>query len=1500
MSYRKRRSKKNRYHAVLDRPRRSYRRFKPMAMEWLEDRRMLAVEFLFNASAGTPLYVIEGFEEAGELWERFIDDDVTVVVDIASADLGGPLGTTSNNREDFSYTQVRNALLSDSTSVDDVVAGGYLPNGTELDVYINFTSDNPNGSGSATPYIDNDGGANNTTFSIPRANARALGLISATDSASDGSITFDTINFTFDFDRSDGITPGQIDFVFVAAHEIGHLLGFTSGVDVLDINDGQMGRPGPFDDDSFINISVLDLFRSSAESVTNGADLDFTADARTKNFSIDGGATTLGTFSTGRNNGDGEQASHWEDGLGLGIMDPTAGGGAYGVVTALDLIAFDVIGWNLALEDRFESNDTIGNASHLGSESEITLNDLMIGSGDVDYFEYTAHDTGKMIVTAQFKNDAGDIDLQIVDENNNVIASSTTTANNEIVVIPVVSQERYFIRVYGFPAFAVNDYSLEIENFAAPVPDSVVLDPTDDTGSSNSDNVTLDPLARIFVEADLADFASSGIDILDPTEVAGNESGAAVQVFVNGAAVGYATPVPGTGNSLFGYTFGAGELSTTFIPVDGGGGLNFIKAAVRIFDGQKDETGTADPATGRTNLSEPLLLVLDTTPPVATAPDMLASSDTGLSHEDNVTSINTPAFTGTAEPNAKVRIYAQNIDTGINDLVGQGVANYDGIWEITIEPLADGTYDMTVRIEDIAGNLSEPSESLRISIDADAPQRPTIDLIDADDTGLLDLDNVTIGDPTQGNGIADFRISAELGSTVVLKDGEVVIDTFIFDAAFDATDGVADHFGIRTIDFNANQTALNIPAEGPHPLSVEATDTTGNFTQSEQLLVTIDFTQPAIPVSPRMLTSSDSGLDKHDEVTNQQAPAFDGTGEANAEVRVYATDVTTGLAQLVGEGLVNSDESDSINNNGLGTWEITVEPLADGTYDITVEFEDLAGNVSAASDPLRIWIDTAVPNTPLLDLIEVSDTGRHDADNILFDNRPNVTVTANDTPDGGLNLFPNDISYRIYSRPDAGGDVLIVDSYLALLNNFTAVGFFQHELTQTLNDPNGVPFTDGVYNLKLEVEDRAGNVSPDFLLQITVDTTAPPVSFGLPGGQDGLNAASDSGVNTVPSTFADRITSDTTPALWGQAEADSVVRVYADVNGNGAVEDGDLLLGETVATPWDGNLAFTDGYWEITSVIDLNALPFPLDGLRQLLVSSEDVAGNVNRSNDSVGDANQQLNIFIDTQGPRVDSVTVTGTDYDLFDPKPSVNGPTPLVNSITIDLVDEPDRVVPGFSYSALVNGIATTYGNYTLYGDHIGLVIIESITATASPAANGVPATTSITLTFASPLPDDRYTLGISDHLVDPAGNRLDGESNADEPSDQPAFPSGDGVPGGSFLARFTVDTRPEIGTDVSQGIYIDINGNFVWDPASGLSDDATNADLAFTLPVAEPDGSIGLGGFNVHDLLFAGKFAPLGGLIVGDDAVFIIDVSGSTGSSFGGDPVGDLNGDGSPNTI
>jgi hypothetical protein len=115
-------------------------------------------------------------------------------------------------------------------------------------------------------------------------------------------------------------------------------------VDILDINSSNPF----FNDHQFIFISPLDLFRYSAASAALGV-IDWTADNRPKYFSIDGGATSIARFAEGVVWGDGRQASHWKDSMGIGIMDPTAAQGETLSISQNDLRALDVIGWDVVV-----------------------------------------------------------------------------------------------------------------------------------------------------------------------------------------------------------------------------------------------------------------------------------------------------------------------------------------------------------------------------------------------------------------------------------------------------------------------------------------------------------------------------------------------------------------------------------------------------------------------------------------------------------------------------------------------------------------------------------------------------------------------------------------------------------------------------------------------------------------------------------------------------------------------------------------------------------------------------------------------------------------------------------------------------------------------------------------------------------------------------------------------------------------------------------------------
>ncbi|MEL7496442.1 MAG: NF038122 family metalloprotease [Planctomycetota bacterium] len=301
-------------------------------------------QLTFNTSTSSNAEADTAFDAATNAWAIEFDDAMTVNIDISFSNLGGTsLANTASANQANTFTEFTNAINADVFSADDGTFAAGLPVGSSFSVYINRTTEAA-GADNEVPYVDADGGLNNTTVRLTTANAKSLGLRSANDSGLDGTIVFND-SFTWDFDRSDGIDPGAIDFVGVAMHEIGHVLGFESGVDVLDSNGDGLST-----DDEFDFVGSIDFLRFSNESEVAGADIDWTADDRPKYFSIDGGATPIGgggsQWATGFEFGDGDQASHWKDGAGLGLMSPITGSGALVNFTGNDLRAFDVIGYN--------------------------------------------------------------------------------------------------------------------------------------------------------------------------------------------------------------------------------------------------------------------------------------------------------------------------------------------------------------------------------------------------------------------------------------------------------------------------------------------------------------------------------------------------------------------------------------------------------------------------------------------------------------------------------------------------------------------------------------------------------------------------------------------------------------------------------------------------------------------------------------------------------------------------------------------------------------------------------------------------------------------------------------------------------------------------------------------------------------------------------------------------------------------------------------------------
>jgi hypothetical protein len=474
---------------------------------------------------------------------------------------------------------------------------------------------------------------------------------------------------------------------------------------------------------------------------------------------------------------------------------------------------------------------------------------------------------------------------------------------------------------------------------------------------------------------------------------------------------------------------------------------------------------------------------------------------------------------------------------------------------------------------------------------------------------------------------------------------------------------------------------------------------------------------------------------------------------------------------------------------------------------------------------------------------------------------PNSQVITIPFWDGSAALAPNapanNGSFRVAIWDET------IPSSPAFLGYASAVagqtGIFQFQPT--------TPLTDGAHTIaaKVEIDSPSATATKDVgtgvSLQLLVRSKAPTVSFGGGTAGSGLDGASDTGVAGQPATLSDRITRTSTPTFYGTAAAGAIVQLYADLDNNGVVDNGDVLIGQSVALSSDNTNPAAAVPWKLTSNVDLNnaSLGFPLDGLRTILATATDEAGNVSMP--------QSLTIFLDTQGPRISKLLVTGNpNYQVIADKNTVASPTPLVGGLDVTFTQSLPRL-GGFVYPAVNQALATSAGNYQLVGESTGPVTINSVTFADSSAA-GTPGMSVATLHFARPLADDRYTLTVNSNLTDDAGNALDGEFNGR------AFPSGDGSPGGSFFASFTVNSRPHLGTVSAGSEAIDLNGNLVFDPQNA---DAKNRDAMFTF------------GFPT-DQVFAGEFADSHGVVNGFDKFAAYGFAGGNSRWLF-----DLNGDG-----
>ncbi|KFK94905.1 MULTISPECIES: Ig-like domain repeat protein [unclassified Serratia (in: enterobacteria)] len=226
---------------------------------------------------------------------------------------------------------------------------------------------------------------------------------------------------------------------------------------------------------------------------------------------------------------------------------------------------------------------------------------------------------------------------------------------------------------------------------------------------------------------------------------------------------------------------GKGEPGDTIIITDNG---NKIGEVIVDKDGKWEFTPETDLSEGEHKLSviiqdpvgnqskpsDPWVVIVDTTPPVAPTIDSIydnAGEKTGFLTPNDTTDDTTPTLKGQAEAGTKVEIF----DKGTK--IGETTAKEDGSWEFTPEnELAEGAHSFTVEATDIAGNRSDASEAWPARIIVKLPETPVIESV-MDDAGSV-TGKLASGDLTDDRR-PEISGSGEADVTVIVYDRGIEI-----------------------------------------------------------------------------------------------------------------------------------------------------------------------------------------------------------------------------------------------------------------------------------------------------------------------------------------------------------------------------------------------------------------------------------------------------------------------------------------------------------------------------------------------------------------------------------------------------------------------------------------------------------------------------------------------------------------------------------------------------
>lgn len=364
-----------------------------------------------------------------------------------------------------------------------------------------------------------------------------------------------------------------------------------------------------------------------------------------------------------------------------------------------------------------------------------------------------------------------------------------------------------------------------------------------------------------------------------------------------------------------------GMLGSTTIA----GGTWTITSAI-LSDGPQNISYTITDVAGNTSAgsSPTLSITIDTGLPAnpGVAPDLTTGTDLGTLSTDNITSNNTPDFTGSGTDGEVV-----TLNGSVDGLLGTAIIA-GGIWTITSGTLSDGPQDISYTITDVAGNTSAGSSpNLSVTIDTGLPTDPGVapDMTAGTDLGISNADNIT------SDNTPDFTGSG--------TDGEVVT----------LNGSIDGQLGIATIASGAWTITSAIMSDGPQDISYTITDVAGNTSagSSPALSTIIDTVSPFVIDDLTLDTDDDGDIDALELQFNENIN--DGTvvagdfslstdaGVSNDQFSSNATGVTVLASDPDGNDdfiRLNLATPANVAGTGLGQYN----------YNQTTVIEDVAGN----------------------------------------------------------------------------------------------------------------------------------------------------------------------------------------------------------------------------------------------------------------------------------------------------------------------------------------------------------------------------------------------------------------------------------------------------------------------------------------------------------------------------------------------------------------------------